>query len=118
MHDSSLPNLLHQAPPLGWGCKTSWAAILSLRWPMSLLVPSRCKSILSSMILMCLVALLCSLVLPQRLTAQISTTGKIAGTVTDGSGAAVPNAAVSVKSTALLVPRNTHTEADSGYLFD
>jgi len=85
---------------------------------MSLLVPSRCKSILSSMILMCLVALLCSLVLPHSLTAQISTTGKIAGTVTDGSGAAVPSAAVSVKSTALLVPRSTHTEADGGYLFD
>ena len=85
---------------------------------MSLLVPSRSKSILSSMILTCLVALLCFLVLPQRLTAQISTTGRIAGTVTDSSGAAVPSASVSVKSTALLAPRSTHTEADGGYLFD
>jgi len=85
---------------------------------MSLLVPSRCNPVLSSMILMCLVALLCYLVFPPRLTAQISTTGKIAGTVTDGSGAAVPNAPVSVKSTALLAPRSTHTQADGSYLFD
>src|SRR5712692_5442315 len=119
MHDSSAPSLLHQASPLGvGGCKTSWAAILSLRWPMSLLVPSRCKSILSSMILMCLVALICTLLVPHTLTAQVATTGKITGTVADSSGGAVPNAAVSVKSTALLVPRSTHTEADGSYLFD
>src|SRR6266550_9437515 len=118
MHDSvPLPIFLHQASPLAWGCKTSWAAILTLRWPMSLLVPS-CRKSISSMIFMGLVALPCSLVLPQRLTAQVSTTGKIAGTVTDSSGGAVPNAAVSVRSTALLAPRSTHTEADGGYLFD
>src|SRR5207247_1340973 len=85
---------------------------------MSLPVPSGYKSILSSMILRCLVALLCFLVLPQTLTAQVSTTGKIAGTVTDSSGAAVPGAAVSVKSDALLAARSTHTEADGSYLFD
>src|SRR5437899_1521735 len=85
---------------------------------MSLPVPSGYKSILSSMILTCLVALLCFLVLPQTLTAQVSTTGKIAGTVTDSSGAAVPGAAVSVKSDALLAARSTHTEADGSYLFD
>src|SRR6266480_3338225 len=119
MHDSvPLPIFLHQASPLAWGCKTSWAAILRLRWPMSLLVPSCRKSILSSMIFMGLVVLLCALVLPQRLTAQVSTTGKISGTVTDSSGGAVPTAAVSVKSTALLAPRSTHTEADGSYLFD
>src|SRR6266480_6762223 len=119
MHDSvPLPIFLHQASPLAWGCKTSWAAILRLRWPMSLLVPSCRKSILSSMIFMGLVVLLCALVLPQRLTAQVSTTGKISGTVTDSSGGAVPSAAVSVKSTALLVPRSTHAEADGSYLFD
>src|SRR5437773_2453234 len=85
---------------------------------MSLPVPSGYKSILSSMILTCLVALLCFLALPQALTAQVSTTGKIAGTVTDSSGAAVPGAAVSVKSDALLAARSTHTEADGSYLFD
>jgi len=85
---------------------------------MSLPVPSGYKSILSSMILTCLVALLCVLVLPQTLTAQVATTGKIAGTVTDSSGAAVPGAAVSVKSDALLAARSTHTEADGSYLFD
>src|SRR5437899_8876991 len=85
---------------------------------MSLPVPSGYKSILSSMILTCLVALLCFLVLPQTLTAQVSTTEKIAGTVTDSSGAAVPDAAVSVKSDALLAARSPHTEADGSYLFD
>src|SRR6266404_7754334 len=58
------------------------------------------------------------IVLPHALAAQVSTTGKITGTVADSSGAAVPNASVSVKSTALLAPRSSHTEADGGYLFD
>jgi carboxypeptidase family protein/TonB-dependent receptor-like protein len=49
---------------------------------------------------------------------QVSTTGKITGIVTDASGAAVPSAAVSVKSTALLAPRSTHTGGDGSYLFD
>src|SRR5437773_8870043 len=85
---------------------------------MSLPVPSGYKSILSSMILTCLVALLCFPVLPQTLTAQVSRTGKVAGTVNDSSGEAVPGAAVSVKSDALLGARSTHTEADGSYLFD
>jgi hypothetical protein len=51
-------------------------------------------------------------------SAQISTTGKITGTVSDASGAAVPNANVTAKSTALLLPRTTKTEADGSYLFD
>lgn len=49
---------------------------------------------------------------------QISTTGKITGTVTDASGSAVPNATVTVKSTALMAPRTTTTSADGAYLFD
>ena len=57
-------------------------------------------------------------VLPHALAAQVSTTGKITGAVADSSGAAVPNASVSVKSAALLAPRSSHTEADGGYLFD
>jgi outer membrane receptor protein involved in Fe transport len=62
--------------------------------------------------------LIYALIGPCTLRAQVSTTGKIAGTVTDISGAAVPGAAVSVKSTALLAPRSSRTEADGGYLFD
>ena len=50
--------------------------------------------------------------------AQVSTTGKITGAVTDSSGAAAPNATVSVKSTALLAPRSTQTAGDGSYLFD
>ncbi len=53
-----------------------------------------------------------------RAFAQVETTGKIAGVVTDASGAAVPNATVTVKSTALLAQRTTNTGADGAYLFD
>src|SRR5215472_2137441 len=49
---------------------------------------------------------------------QIATTGKITGVVTDASGAAVPNATVSAKSTALMAERTTSTGADGAYLFD
>src|SRR6266436_2595887 len=85
---------------------------------MSAFVPSLCKSSLRSFVLSFLIGLICTLLVPHPLTAQVSTTGKITGTVADSSGAAVPNAAVSAKRTALLVPRSTHTEADGSYLFD
>src|SRR5690242_2527194 len=50
--------------------------------------------------------------------AQVAITGKIAGVVTDASGAAVPSATVTVKSTALMAERSTATGADGAYLFD
>src|SRR5882757_131384 len=109
--------LLHTGRFTGERCKTSGAAILRMRCPMSLLVLSRSKSFLGTFVILSLAALLCVLQ-PQSLTAQISTTGRIAGTVTDSSGSAVPNASVSAKSAALLAPRSTHTEADGSYLFD
>src|SRR3989441_8268156 len=49
---------------------------------------------------------------------QVAITGKIAGVVTDSSGAAIPNATVTVKSTALMAARTTNTGADGAYLFD
>jgi len=49
---------------------------------------------------------------------QVATTGKIAGVVTDASGAAIPSATVSAKSTALMAERTTSTGADGAYLFD
>jgi hypothetical protein len=49
---------------------------------------------------------------------QVAITGKIAGIVTDASGAAVPNATVTVKSAALMAERTTTTGADGAYLFD
>ena len=79
---------------------------------MSSFVTFRRNSTLSAFVFAILI------VLPHALAAQVSTTGKITGTVADSSGAAVPNASVSVKSTALLAPRSSHTEADGGYLFD
>ncbi len=51
-------------------------------------------------------------------SAQVSTTGKITGVVTDSSGAAVPNATVTVKSDALMSNRSITTQADGSYLFD
>ncbi|HTQ59141.1 MAG TPA: TonB-dependent receptor [Candidatus Solibacter sp.] len=55
---------------------------------------------------------------PAFLSAQIAVTGKITGVVTDSSGAAVPNATVTVKSSALMTPRTSTTSADGVYLFD
>src|SRR5439155_8607099 len=104
--------------PSGWEKQTSRAPILATRWFMTFLFASRSRSRFRSFILECLIGLFCSLMGPLTLTGQVSTTGKITGTVTDSSGGAVPSAAVSVKSTALLAPRNTRTEADGGYLFD
>src|SRR6266404_4882976 len=85
---------------------------------MSDLAASRFGSGLRSIVLGCVFALICALVGPSPLLGQVSTTGKITGTVTDSSGGAVPSASVSVKSSALLAPCNTRTEADGGYLFD
>jgi hypothetical protein len=57
-------------------------------------------------------------ILPALISAQVAVTGKITGVVTDSSGAAVPNATVTVKSTALMSPRSINTGADGSYLFD
>src|SRR5437016_9249134 len=56
--------------------------------------------------------------MPSLALAQVATTGKIAGVVTDSSGAAVPSATVTVKSTALMAERTTTAGADGAYLFD
>src|SRR5258708_10179384 len=85
---------------------------------MSFLVHARRRSLSSSPILIYLLGLFCFFAVPHALNAQVSTTGKIAGTVTDPSGAAVPNVTVSVKSGALLAPRSTRTQEDGSYLFD
>src|SRR5439155_25961901 len=103
--------------PSGWEKQTSRTPILATRWFMTFLFASRSRSRFRSFILECLIGLFCSLMGPLALTAQVSTTGKIAGTVTDSSGAAVLNASVSVQSPALLAPRSTHTEPDGSYLF-
>jgi len=58
------------------------------------------------------------ILMPGLTFGQVATTGKIAGVVTDSSGAAVPSATVTVKSTALMAERTTTTGADGAYLFD
>jgi hypothetical protein len=50
--------------------------------------------------------------------AQVSTTGKITGIVSDSSGAAVTTATVTVKGGALMASRITHPQTDGSYLFD
>jgi hypothetical protein len=62
--------------------------------------------------------ILAILLFPAFAAAQVSTTGKIAGVVTDQSGAGVPNVPVTVKSPALLAQRTTQTSSDGSYLFD
>ena len=54
----------------------------------------------------------------QICSAQVSTTGKITGIVTDSSGAVIPAATVEVKGNALMVSRTTHPQPDGSYLFD
>jgi hypothetical protein len=51
-------------------------------------------------------------------SAQVSTTGRITGTVTDSSGAVVTTATVEVKGGALMASRTTHPQMDGSYLFD
>jgi len=63
-------------------------------------------------------AALFNIFLPGLLRAQVSTTGKITGVVTDPSGAAVSNATVAVKSPALMADRTSPAQADGSYLFD
>ena len=85
---------------------------------MFLFVPARRCSICRFPVFAGLLVLLCFVIMPLGLSAQVATTGKIAGTVTDSSGAAIPNVTVSVKSPALLAPRSTRTAEDGSYLFD
>jgi hypothetical protein len=85
---------------------------------MSNLVASRFGSGMGLLVIGCVFGLICALTGPFTVRAQVSTTGKITGAVTDSSGAAVPNATVSVKSAALLAPRSTQTAGDGSYLFD
>ena len=50
--------------------------------------------------------------------AQVSTTGKITGVVTDASGAVISTATVTVKSPALMADRTSPAHSDGSYLFD
>ena len=79
-----------------------------------------CKQVRGSVRLSCISLTLCFVFLVGAIScsAQVSTTGKIAGVVDDSSGAGVPNATVEVKGAALMVSRSTRTHADGSYLFD
>ena len=63
-------------------------------------------------------AVLATLVFCISLTAQVSTTGKIAGVVTDASGAALATASITVKGPALMADRVSPAQGDGSYLFD
>src|SRR5262245_6896435 len=71
-----------------------------------------------SRVLIAVMAVLGLLLLMPNVAAQVATTGKITGVVNDASGSAVPNATVTVKSTALFSPKSTTTQADGSFLFD
>ena len=51
-------------------------------------------------------------------SAQVATTGKITGIITDSSGAIIPNANIEVESSALMAPRQTVSRVDGNYLVD
>jgi hypothetical protein len=63
--------------------------------------------------ILCIVALLAVACLP--LAAQTAATGTINGTVTDASGASIPNAAVIIKNTDTGAVRNIVTKSDGSY---
>jgi hypothetical protein len=56
-----------------------------------------------------------SMILPRALLAQTASTGAIKGTVTDSSGAVVPNATVNATNTGTGLTRTVTTEADGSY---
>ncbi len=60
------------------------------------------------------VALICG----SSVYGQVAITGKIAGFVSDSSGAGVAGATVNVTSGALMAPRSAKTGADGSFLFD
>ena len=54
---------------------------------------------------------------PSALLSQVSATGRVSGTITDSTGAAVPNAAVSLIDTATGGSRQTTTSDTGFYVF-
>ena len=52
------------------------------------------------------------------LLGQVAITGRIQGTVTDPSGAALPNAQLTATSPAMMAPRTATAQSDGSYLFD
>jgi hypothetical protein len=65
-----------------------------------------------------LATLLALISLVSSVRAQVATTGKITGIVTDPSGAVLANATVTANSPALFAKRTTTTHADGSYLLD
>src|SRR5256714_7854542 len=74
--------------------------------------------VLSVRSLAILFVILAILFVPTISSAQVSTTGKITGVVTDASGGVVASATVTAKSSALMSERTYHTQTDGSYLFD
>src|SRR5437667_10346450 len=65
-----------------------------------------------------LLLLLVVATLPSLTLGQTNQTGKIFGTVTDNSGAAVPGATVTLTSPALIVPQSMKTDEVGAYHFE
>jgi len=76
------------------------------------------KSILNSGWIAALVLVIVLLGFGPATFAQVAITGKIAGTVTDSSGAGVPGATVTVQGSALMAPRVATTQSDGSFFFD
>jgi len=76
------------------------------------------KSILNSGCIAALVLVIVLLGFGPATFAQVAITGKIAGTVTDSSGAGVPGATVTVQGSALMAPRVATTQSDGSFFFD
>ena len=81
--------------------------------PSNVSVPARLREPVRN----CLFVFAILLLAPIALRAQIAGTGNIQGTVTDSSGAVVPNASITLTDQSTNVKHTTHSDGSGVYVF-
>src|SRR5215469_11628975 len=67
--------------------------------------------------ILCLLLIFGFIAAPRIAYGQATTTGNLSGTVTDSSGALVPNATLTIKNPAVGASVTQHSNAQGGYAF-